>query len=665
MRRNLSISSALFQLFQTEPILEVFNRLVVLPQRLRRYILFAVDSLLFLIATCIAIGLRFEDLPFLQQVILYRDAVLLAVPIKFSIFYCLGMYRPLLRHTGATVLWLALKSVAISEVALFVVTSILSIPNLPRSVQVISALITWIGVVGVRFAFRQFFILTNAHAKQLPTSVQSPRRFRRPLPPQQRIIVYGAGAAGFQVSQALAHEVACQVVAFVDDNPDIHDRCLDGHQIYAPEFLPSLVKKFKATAVLLAIPSATASERRAILQRLRGLPIKVKTLPAISEIVSGKVSIGQIRNVDIADLLGRDEILPDPSLLRVDITDKVVLVTGAGGSIGSELCRQIAQQAPRLLVLYELNEFALYSIDAELAEQYPNVARVAHLGSVTDSERLIDIFQKYQVQTVYHAAAYKHVPLIEINPAQGILNNIYGTLVTARAAERCEVDTFVLISTDKAVRPTSIMGTTKRIAEMVLQALASHPSVHTRFVMVRFGNVLNSNGSVVPRFRQQIAEGKSITLTHPEMTRYFMSIPEASRLVIQAGAMGQGGDVFLLDMGEPVKIYDLAVQMIELSGLVLGEDIDIEITGLRPGEKLYEELLISSDAIETNHPKIFSAREEMLPWDKLEPLLDHLFLAAYQNNLSQMRSLLKTLVPEYTLPESTGKLIESRSSARK
>jgi FlaA1/EpsC-like NDP-sugar epimerase len=661
MRRTLSISSVLFRLFETEFILSAFNHCVNLPHRLRRYILFGVDSLFILIATCTAIGLRFEELLLLQQVHFYREAVLLEIPVKFCIFYCLGMYRPLVRHTGAEVLWLTLKSVVMGEAGLLAMTSLLGIPSLPRSVQVISALITWIAVIGVRFAYRQFLILS--HAQRTALGLRSARQLQETRSPQQRIIVYGAGSAGFRVSQALAHEAAYEIVAFVDDDPEVHGRFLNGCEIYSPELLPSLVKQFQVKVVLMAVPSATAAERRSVLNRLRGLPIKVKTVPAITEIVSGKVSIGEMRNVDIADLLGRDEVLPDPSLLRVDITDKVVLVTGAGGSIGSELCRQIAQQVPRLLVLYELNEFALYSIDAELAEHYPDIPRVAHLGSVADSERLITVFETHQVQTVYHAAAYKHVPLIEMNPAQGILNNVYGTLVTARAAEKCGVDTFVLISTDKAVRPTSIMGTTKRIAEMVLQALAANPACRTRFVMVRFGNVLDSNGSVVPRFRQLIAERKPLTVTHPEMTRYFMSIPEASRLVIQAGAMGQGGDVFLLDMGEPVKIYDLAVQMIELSGLVLDEDITIEITGLRPGEKLYEELLIDSDTMETNHPKIFSARESMLVWEKLEPLLDHLFLAACQNNVTKLRSLLKTLVPEYKLESSTLSLRDSNNVA--
>ncbi|MGG6267702.1 polysaccharide biosynthesis protein [Leptolyngbya sp. AN03gr2] len=616
-----------------------------LPKRIRRYLLFAIDSAIFLGATCIALNLRFEELPLTEQLTKYQEALLLVIPIKFCIFYLLGMYRPLLRHTGTEVLWLALKSVVFSEAMLVGFSWLLDVPVLPRSVQIISALITWIGVVGIRFSVRQFLMFVD-------TAPKAQKRLDRvPLPDElkpQRIIIYGAGAAGFQLSQALLRESAYEVVAFVDDDPEIHGRLLDRVPIFSSLMLRSLIDQHDVTMILLAVPSAKPHEKRRILRSLKGLPVKVKTVPSISEIVTERVSIGQIRNVDISDLLGREEVLPDPSLLRINVTDKAVLVTGAGGSIGSELCRQIAQQNPKLLVLYELNEFALYSIDAELAETYPQISRKAHLGSVTDGDRLAEIFQKYEIETVYHAAAYKHVPLVESNAAQGIINNAYGTMVTAQTADRCGVDTFVLISTDKAVRPTNVMGATKRIAELVLQALAAKPETHTRFVMVRFGNVLNSNGSVVPRFKQQIAAGKPITLTHPEMTRYFMSIPEASRLVIQAGAMGQGGDVFLLDMGEPVRIYDLAVQMIELSGLVPGEDIEIEITGLRPGEKLYEELLIGGDAMPTNHPKIFGAREAMISWEDLEPMLDQLFVTAYQKNPAKLRSVLQTLVPEYT-----------------
>lgn len=659
MRATLSVSSVILRLCQTGLPLQIIKALLSLPRRLRRYLLFAIDSTIFLISACIAVNLRFEELPLFGQLQLYQESLLLAVPVKFCIFYLLGMYRPLLRHTGSEVLWLALKSVILSEAVLVAVSWLLSVPVLPRSIQIISALITWIGVVGIRFSVRQFMVLVDTapkRSKKLPRRVPIPDEFK-----PQRIIIYGAGSAGFQLSQALLRESAYEVVAFVDDNLEIHGRMLDRIPIYSPIMLRALIDQHQVTMILLAVPSAKPQEKRHILRTLKGLPVKVKTVPSVREIVAERVSIGQIRNVDISDLLGREEVLPDPSLLRVNITDKCVLVTGAGGSIGSELCRQIAQQNPKLLVLYELNEFALYSIDAELAETYPDIPRKAHLGSVTDGDRLAEVFQKYEVETVYHAAAYKHVPLVESNAAQGIINNAYGTMVTAQTADRCGVDTFVLISTDKAVRPTNVMGATKRIAELVLQALAAKPETHTRFVMVRFGNVLNSNGSVVPRFKQQIANGKPITLTHPEMTRYFMSIPEASRLVIQAGAMGQGGDVFLLDMGEPVRIYDLAVQMIELSGLVPGEDIEIEITGLRPGEKLYEELLIGGDAMPTGHPKIFAAREAMMPWEELEPLLDQLFVTVYQKHPTKLRSLLKTLVPEYAPTVKAASVVQSQN----
>lgn len=667
MQDRLSVSATVHLFFRAEPSLRVLRKILNLPQRLRRYILFCTDALVFLASTCFALTLRFDDTSIAPLASLYSQPLWLVVPVKFCVFYLLGMYRPLLRHTGTEVLWLALKSVVMGEAALVAATTLLQVRGLPRSVQIISSLLTWIGVVGVRFSVRQCLTiaLVNSRRAQQLSQKRLSRPLFKPTPPSpsERIVIYGAGAAGFQLSQALWRESAYEVVAFVDDDPEIHNRWLDGTKIYAPAMLKTLIPRYEVTLVLLAVPSASSQEKRQILQNLKGLPVKVKTVPAVHDIVSGRVSIGQIRNVDISDLLGRDEVLPDPSLLRVNVTDKVVMVTGAGGSIGSELCRQIAQQNPRLLVLYELNEFALYSIDAELSETYPVLSHVAHLGSVTNAERLAEIFVKYGVQTVYHAAAYKHVPLVEANPAQGVLNNSYGTLVAARTADKCQVETFVLISTDKAVRPTNVMGATKRVAELVLQAFASDSQTYTRFVMVRFGNVLNSNGSVVPRFRDQIAAGKPITLTHPEMTRYFMSIPEASRLVIQAGALGKGGDVFLLDMGEPVKIYDLAVQMIELSGLVPGEDIEIEITGLRPGEKLYEELLIGSDSMATDHPKIFGAREAMLSWEELEPLLDQLFLAAYQDNSKKVRSMLKTLVPEYNPVNHARAMVDSQAES--
>ena len=642
-KTDFTIPSVLSYILESNAGMNFCGRLVRLPRRLRRYIFFGIDILIFAISIYISLGLSFEDWSPIDRLHAYSAIIALSLPVKFFTFYFMGMYHTILRCTGLEVLGVALRSILLSEGILISLGFLLRVPFLPRSVQIIAAIVTWTLVIGLRILM--YRIVTNT---VLPSRRHQLVARKGQLETSRRIIIYGAGSAGFQLYQSLLREHTYDVVAFVDDDFYLQGRFVNCKKIYAPADLPHLIAQSSVEMVLLALPSAKPEDKRHILNMLRKLPVVVKTVPTVKEILSGRVPIGKVRRVDIADLLGRAEILPDPKLLQVNITGKTVLVTGAGGSIGSELCRQIAQQKPKLLVLYELNEFALYSIDLELAENYPHISRVACLGSVTDAERLEATFIQHQVQTVYHAAAYKHVPLVESNAAPGVINNVCGTLVAARTANDCGVDTFVLISTDKAVRPTNVMGTTKRVAELVLQALAAKSDVRTRFVMVRFGNVLDSNGSVVPRFRQLIAEGKPITLTHPEITRYFMSIPEASRLVIQAGAMGQGGEVFLLEMGEPVKIYDLAVQMIELSGLIPGEDIDIEITGLRPGEKLYEELLIGGEnAMATRHPKIYAARENMMQWEDLEPLLDQLFLAAYQNETAVVRTVLQKLVPEY------------------
>jgi len=484
---------------------------------------------------------------------------------------------------------------------------------------------------------------------------------RRSTPPE-RVVIYGAGAAGRQLAQALVQDNAFQLVAFVDDDPYLQGQEIQNLKVYSSADLPALLAQKPVNTILLAMPSLDRVARRQILDYLKSFSIPVKSVPGISEILSGRVSINEIQNIDIADLLGREEVLPDPELLRKNVTGKSVLVTGAGGSIGSELCRQVAQQAPQCLVLYELSEFALYNIDIELAETYPMLKRIACLGSVTDPTSLKATLTQYKVDTIYHAAAYKHVPLVEANPAQGIFNNVFGTLTAAQCAIASSVSNFVLVSTDKAVRPTNVMGASKRIAELILQALAEQPETTTRFTIVRFGNVLDSSGSVVPRFRKQIAEGKPITLTHPDATRYFMSIPEAARLVIQAGAMGQGGEIFLLDMGEPVRIYNLALQMIRLSGLTPGRDIEIEITGLRPGEKLHEELLINHTNVSaTGHPKIFCAHEAKLSWDVLESCLEALFEKARQADYANIVSQMQSFVPEYQ-PE-TSQLAQASSLA--
>ncbi|GCL39651.1 WblM protein [Sphaerospermopsis reniformis] len=623
----------------------------------KHLILYLTDSLLFLLAIYIAFSIDSHSLFPLDILGKYLPSIIPVIAEKILLFSLLGMYKNVLKYSEFAFLYTAFKSVILGQGGLIILDLVFRVNFLPISVQIVDTLITLILIVTVRLI-----------ARWLLYGLSSPLRLKLPSQPissvadskqlLQPVIIYGAGQAGFQLSQALVLDNNFEIIAFVDDNSQLWKHTINGIQVYSPEKLEYLINKYQVQLVLLAIPSATPTRKQEIVAELKALDIEVKTVPTLAEIISGKVSIAQLRKINIGDILGREEVLPDPKLLQVNITNKSVLVTGAGGSIGSELCRQIAQQQPRHLVLYELNEFALYNIEIELRETYPNLSYSACLGSVTDAQRLKQVITEYNIDTLYHAAAYKHVPLVEMNLAQGVINNIYGTLVATRTANECKVETFVLISTDKAVRPTSVMGTTKRVAELILQALSKQPDTYTRLLMVRFGNVLNSTGSVVPRFQQQILQRQPITITHPEITRYFMSIPEAARLVIQAGALGEGGEVFLLDMGEPVKIYDLAVQMVELSGLVLGKDIEIKITGLRPGEKLYEELLIEEENVKkTIHPKIYSAQEAMIPWTKLEPYLYQLFLAAQEEDKDTLLSLLNVLVPEYYSPQLSSQLM--------
>jgi FlaA1/EpsC-like NDP-sugar epimerase len=480
-----------------------------------------------------------------------------------------------------------------------------------------------------------------------------------------QVLIYGAGSAGRQLAAALKTSPELVVVGLLDDDDRLHGQVLNGLKIYDPATLLDLVAKLRVTQVFLALPSASRARRNEILELVRSARVQVRTLPGVLELAQGKVQVSDLKELDIEDLLGRDPVPPNPLMMAKNITGKVVMVTGAGGSIGSELCRQIVKAGPAALLLVELTEFALYAIENELQslllEESPvDVRLVPLLANVRDASRMDEILRTWKPHTVYHAAAYKHVPLVEHNPAEGVKNNVLGTLNTAQLAAVHGVSDFVLISTDKAVRPTNVMGTSKRLAEMVLQAQAAvlqgqvqGQSGKTRFSMVRFGNVLGSSGSVVPLFRKQIKDGGPITLTDERITRYFMTIPEAAQLVIQAGAMASGGDVFVLDMGEPVKIIDLAKRMVELSGLALKDeanpngDIAIAVTGLRPGEKLYEELLIGDNPLPTSHPRIMKAHEDFLPWEELQAKLGGLGLALDANDVPLIRTLLKDLVPGY------------------
>ena len=587
----------------------------------------------------LALAVRFETLwvPTTSLVMVMFAAPVLALPI----FLRFGLYRAIMRYVGLQAIVAIAKAVALYTVLLTALVFVLSLQDLPRSVPWIHGLFTLLLIGASRTVARQW--LSQAQNNR---STDYPRK---------RTLIFGAGSAGVQLALALSHSREMQPVAFVDDDSKLHGKHIGGLTVYSRQEMAQLIQRERATEVLLALPSTSRSERNRIIQDLEKLPVQVRTLPGVASLAEGKVKTSDLRDVEIEDLLGRDPVPPDPILLKANIRGKAVMVTGAGGSIGSELCRQILALQPRLLVLFERNEFALYSIEQELLSLTRPVSMhlVPILGSVTDPATLGLVFERFGIETIFHAAAYKHVPMVEKNPCAGAYNNILGTWHAARTARQYKVETFVLVSTDKAVRPTNTMGTTKRVAELVLQALAHEAIGPTRFVMVRFGNVLGSSGSVVPVFREQIKNGGPITVTDPRITRYFMTIPEAAQLVIQAGAMGQGGDVFVLDMGEPVTIFDMAQSMVRLSGLTLRDeanpagDIEIIFTGLRPGEKLYEELLIGSNVTPTQHPRIQRANEQMLAIDALVSLVNAICLACDANDSDRLRDLLLGAVSEF------------------
>lgn len=613
----------------------------------KRSLLMVTDCLIFCLTIYLAFYLRFNLSLEYQQIRPFLGEILGLIAIKTLVFYLKGIYSPVVRYTGLEFLSSVLQAVLYSSGVLISLAYFQGDAFLPRSVLIIDALLTLILVIGVRLLIRSIFHRLNIYVSSVD---------REPT-----IVIYGAGVVGCQLARSLQNDPHYRLLAFVDDNPNLQQRVIQGIRVYSPSQLALLHQKRSFDWVILAIPNVAKAKKRQIIESLETLPIVIKTVPPLSKILSGEATINQIRSVDVSELLGREEILPHPELLAKNVTGKAVLVTGGGGSIGSELCRQIAFLKPKCLVIYELNEFSLYKIDLDLSENYSDLRKYAYLGNVLDRNHLARVIQQHQIQTIYHTAAYKHVPLVEANASQGIYTNVWGSLNVAQTAIENSVSNLVLISTDKAVRPTNIMGASKRCAELVVQALAALPDTSTCCAIVRFGNVLDSSGSVVPRFREQIAQRKNITLTHRDIIRYFMSIPEAVRLVIQAGAMARGGEVFLLDMGEPVRIYDLALQMIRLSGLELGQDINIEITGLRPGEKLYEELLIDTDkARPTAHPKIFCAHEHFLAWDKLQIKLEQLLNYIQVNDRQGLVKSLQDLVPEYRTPQQIAGHLSSK-----
>ncbi|WP_263770082.1 polysaccharide biosynthesis protein [Propionivibrio soli] len=616
----------------------MLNILLSRPRRQKQFIAAAVDFALLYFAFWSALALRFESW-WIEGFAAYRWQMLAAPLLAIPIFARLGLYRAVIRFMEDRVVFVVAGGVTLSVVLLAAAITFLHAQGTSRGVLAIYWLLAILYVGATRFLARSYFL-----------------RAERKQDKRVRVAIYGAGRAGTQLAYALRAGREYFPVAFYDDNGARQKIEVAGLRVYDPAELPSMLTSKAFDEVLLAIPSASRARRAEIINKLQSLRCRVKLVPGMADIVAGRAEPTSVREVEIEDLLGRDSVAPDPQLLSKCIKGKVVLVSGAGGSIGSELSRQILALQPTKLVLMELSEFALYSIEQELSllndRLCAGVEIIPLLGSVVHLHRNERVMRSFGVQTVYHAAAYKHVPLVEHNPIEGVRNNVLGTRRMAEAALSAGVETFVLISTDKAVRPTNVMGASKRLSELVLQALAKRGG-KTCFCMVRFGNVLGSSGSVVPLFRKQIKAGGPITLTHPDINRYFMTIPEAAQLVIQAGAMGRGGEVYVLDMGQPVKIIDLARRMVHLSGLSVRDesnpegDIAIEIVGLRPGEKLYEELLIGENVEGTAHPLIMRAYENEMPWDFLKEKLAVLDVASESFDYEGVLALLRLLVKEY------------------
>lgn len=631
-----------------------------LPRQKKAFILISADVFFAVLALWAAFSLRLGVLytPQGNEWYLFAVAPVLAVPI----FVKLGLYRAIVRYIEIRALWTIIQATTLYALVFAFILYESGIKGIPRTVSPLNWLNMMLLVGGSRFFARWW--LGDIYSRL--SGGRDIKDYGK-----KNVVIYGAGSAGVQLASALEHGREFRPVAFIDDDDLLHKRKVNGLRIYPFSSLSYLIERHQVSDVLLAVPSASRARRSEIIRLLEPYSVHVMSMPGLSDIAQGKITFDALQEVDIADLLGRDPVAPDQSLLHANIAGKVVMVTGAGGSIGSELCRQIIQLQPNSLILFELSEFALYAIEKELnylltkTKGSKEIEIISVLGSVTNADRLEKVCKTFNVQTIYHAAAYKHVPMVEKNPGEAIWNNVFGTFRAAKAAINAKVETFVLISTDKAVRPTNTMGATKRFAELILQALSLDPETEhkTRFTMVRFGNVLGSSGSVVPLFREQIARGGPITVTDERIIRYFMTIPEASQLVIQAGAMGQGGDVFVLDMGEPIRILDLAKRMIHLSGLEIKDEdhpageIEISFTGLRPGEKLYEELLIGDNVSETSHARIMRAQEQVIPWADLEKLLATLEQATKDDDYELVRSVLMDVVSGFAPQCEIGDLL--------
>lgn len=610
--------------------------------RTKKKLFFVLLDMVFLpIALWSSFALRFSDLWPIERMQPFWWMFILMPACGVVIFLRLGLYRAVVRFMGQQAMIAIIKGVLLLSLILYATAHLSAVSGFPRSIPINFLIVSALYVAGTRYAVKGFY-----------------QHYIQSRCDGEAIAIYGAGEAGMQLSMAMMATNQFNPVAFIDDDESLNGQIVNGISVYAPASLEALIRRYSISRVVLAIPAASATRRRQIVDMLKPLSVHVQSIPTLPELASGTSSFEQLQEVALDDLLGRDVIEPDQSLLIHAIRYKVIMVTGAGGSIGSEICRQIIRLHPQLLVLYDISEYALYTIDNEISginkmAGLPDVATVSILGSVTDAGRVDSIIRRYGVNTIFHAAAYKHVPMVEKNVLEGVRNNILGTSVVARAALNNEIERFILISSDKAVRPSNVMGATKRVAEQVVQCCAEESNA-TIFAMVRFGNVLGSSGSVVPLFRKQIEEGGPVTVTHENVTRYFMSISEAAQLVIQSGAMAAGGEVFVLDMGSPVRIYELARSMIELSGRSVRDadspdgDIEIHICGLRPGEKLFEELLIGDDVEATAHARIMRANEKHLSCSELEGALVQLVSVIESNAPQSAREILNVIVNDYT-----------------
>ena len=613
---------------------EVSKDVINLPRYAKKIIVILIDVGLCILCTWFAFYLRLEEIVKIDD--LTTQAVEISALLAIPIFWLMGLYKTIFRFQGYSIIFTVFVATSVYALLYFAVISIYGIQGIPRSIGIIQPILLFLSISATRISYKFFFLTSFKKSKN-----------------RTNVLIYGAGSAGRQLLTSLESNLEMKVIGFLDDDPQYHQQKILGQTVYDPTNIEKLINKKNVELVLLALPLITRQKRNQIINTLNKYKVIVKTLPSIQDIVEGKVSISDIKDLSIDDLLSREQVQPNLKLLSKNINSKVIIVTGAGGSIGSELSRQIIKFKPKKLILAELNEFALYKITEDLKSINKSIKIIPLLINIQNQLKIDQLFESFNIDTVYHAAAYKHVPLVEENISESVKNNVFGTFNLAEAALKYNVSNFVLISSDKAVRSTNVMGATKRLAEICVQSLYDNQNQQSKFAIVRFGNVLESSGSVIPKFKQQIKEGGPITLTHPDVTRYFMTITEASQLVIQAGAMAEKCEVYVLDMGESIKIKSLVERMIKLSGLSIKDDKNLEgdvlikIIGLRPGEKLYEELLIGDNPQKTYHKKIQKAQDLFIPFNKLKIDLDHLLNLIEENKVEEVKHMLSNLVPSY------------------